>query len=112
VDGTARAGLDYARTTGTIHFNSHTTSATISVPVLRPESGVRNLSIELFDPTGAPILVARAIGVIALEHPFAVGAGSGLAWWIWLLIALAVIAVGAATVWVIRSRRVAHPTVR
>jgi len=112
IDGTARAGLDYARTSGTIHFNSHNTNATISVPVLRPESGVRNLSIELFNPTGAPILVAGAIGVIALEHPFAVGASSGLAWWTWLLILLALTAIGAATIWVIRTRRVANPTVR
>ena len=65
-DGTATAGEDYARTTGTLTFASGETSKTVSVPVL-DESGAttrEDFTLTLSNPSGATLADATATGVI------------------------------------------------
>ncbi len=59
VDGTARAGSDYIKTTGTLVFTNGNGTNTFTVPIINNGvSGSRDFSMQLFNPTGPGRLVA------------------------------------------------------
>ena len=66
VDGTAKAGLDYTATSGTLTFPANVTSETITVPVLSDAAltSSRTLSVMLSAPSGATILQGTGAGTI------------------------------------------------
>ena len=71
VDGTARAGEDYARTGGTLRFAPGETGKTVSVPVLDDliDEGKETFTLRLDNASGARIADATAIGTIENSDP-------------------------------------------
>ena len=65
-DGTARAGSDYASTTGTLRFAPGETAQTIRVPALDDEirEDTEHFTVELSDPVGATLVGATGTGSI------------------------------------------------
>jgi hypothetical protein len=66
VDGTAKAGLDYTSTSGTLSFPANVTSETITVPVLSDAAltSSRSLSVLMSAPSGATIAQGTGPGTI------------------------------------------------
>ncbi len=65
-DGTARAGSDYASTTGTLRFEPGETAQTIRVSALNDEirEDTEHFTVELSDPAGATLVGATGTGSI------------------------------------------------
>ncbi len=65
-DGTARAGLDYTSTSGTLRFEPGDTSRTIRVPVLddRTREDAETFTVELREPDGATLADPTGTGTI------------------------------------------------
>ena len=67
-DGTALAGLDYIKTSGTLVFTNGIGTNTFRVPIINnSESGTRTFNVSLFNPTSPGRLVApsnQAISII------------------------------------------------
>lgn len=67
-DGTAFAGLDYVKTSGTLVFTNGNGTNTFLVPIINnSESGTRTFNVSLFNPTSPGRLVApsnQAISII------------------------------------------------
>ena len=70
-DGTAVAGEDYTRTTGTLTFQPGETGKTVSVPVLDDahDEGEETLTLTLSGAEGAVIADGEATGTIANSDP-------------------------------------------
>jgi endoglucanase len=66
VDGTAKAGLDFTATAGTLTFPAGVTSETITIPVLNDAAltSSRTLSVVLSAPSGATITQGTGAGTI------------------------------------------------
>jgi endoglucanase len=75
-DGTAKAGLDYTATAGTLTFPAGVTSETITVPVLNDAAltSSRTVSVLLSAPSGATIAQGSGIGTINPAGATSVGA--------------------------------------
>ena len=65
-DGTATAGADYTRTSGTLTFADGETAQTVSVPVAdnADDDGYRSFTVTLSSPSGATLGNATATGTI------------------------------------------------
>ncbi len=63
-DGTAKAGVDYTATSGTLTFAPGTTSQTITVPTQAGSAGTHTYSVTLSQPSGATISDGSAVGTI------------------------------------------------
>jgi hypothetical protein len=66
-DGTALAGLDYLKTSGTLVFTNGNGTNTFVVPIINnSESGTRTFNVSLFNPTAPGRLVAPSNQVISI----------------------------------------------
>jgi TolB protein len=67
-DGTAKAGLDYTATSGTLNFPDGTFSQTITVPILNDQlhEGSEQFSIILSNPTGEVDLATTSSAIVTI----------------------------------------------
>ena len=63
-DGTAKAGIDYTATAGTLVFGAGATSATFAIPILNDTlvTGEKTLNVSLSNPTGGAALAGSGSG--------------------------------------------------
>jgi endoglucanase len=78
-DGTAKAGVNYTATSGTLTFAPGQTQATISTSVLDPAgaSGQMQFLLNLSDPLGATLGSTSATAIIDYGSSSTTGSGSG-----------------------------------
>ncbi len=65
IDGTARAGVDYVATRGSLVIPAGQTSAVVSVPTLEGGTGTRSFTLAVTDPYFGVEADAEGTGTIA-----------------------------------------------
>ena len=79
-DGTAKAGIDYTATAGTLTFGAGETSQSFTIPILNDGlvTGDKTVILTLGNPTGGATLAGQAAGVsLSLVSVNSAGTGSG-----------------------------------
>ncbi len=71
VDGTAKAGVDYTSTSGTLTFAPGQTSQSVSVPILvdKALAATESFGLALSSPSNATLATARGTGTIVYSPP-------------------------------------------
>ena len=79
-DGTAKAGIDYTATAGTLTFGAGETSRSFTIPILNDGllTGDKTVFLTLGNPTGGATLAGQAAGAsLSLVSVNSAGTGSG-----------------------------------